>query len=72
MSHNIKKLINKRFLFINDGFRYLRMQRKALQPASLRLVILPLREKQSSALFCGLLAFGTCANPSRDPFISGE
>ena len=48
------------------------MQRKALQPASPWLAILPWRDMQSTALFCGLLAFGTCANHFRDPFISGE
>ena len=67
-----KYLINKRFLFRNDRFRYLRVQKKALQPASPWLVISPWREKQSSALFWGLLAFGTCVNPFRDPSISGK
>ena len=70
VSYDIKYTINKRFLLRNGIFRYLRMQKSTLTCITVTGDFL--KREAISCLFCSLLAFGTCLNSFRDPFMSGE
>ena len=70
VSYDIKYTINKRFLLRNDIFRYLRMQKS--DSTCITVTGDFLKREAISGLFCSLLAFGTCLNPFRDPFMSSE
>ena len=70
MSYDIKYPINEMFLLRNDIFRYLRMQKST--STCITVTGNFLKREAISGIFCSLLAFGTCVNLFRDPFMSGE